>query len=94
MRLGKGISTFTNQRGHFDAEAQNLEHCRPSLGQNFVGQHWQSFDLPRSVPNAGRGLVVEVHGGKLMIVQDAGDKAANDRDRDLVSTLCGLSQYK
>jgi hypothetical protein len=37
--------------------------------------------------DAGGGLVVKVHGGKLDVVQDAGDDAAHGSDADSVAAL-------
>ena len=43
--------------------------------------------MPRIVPNAGGGLVVEVQRGELGVVQDAGDEVASGSDRDFVIGL-------
>ena len=37
--------------------------------------------MPRIVPNAGGGIVVEHQRGKFVVVQDAGDEMARDSDR-------------
>ena len=43
--------------------------------------------MPRIVPNAGGGLVVEGQRGKFGVVQDAGDEVAGGSDRDVVALL-------
>ena len=43
--------------------------------------------MPRIVPNAGGGLVVEVQICKFGVVQDAGDEMARDSNRDVVVLL-------
>ena len=47
----------------------------------------QPFAVPRIVPNAGGGLVVEGQICKFGVVQAAGDEVARDRDRDVVAAL-------
>ena len=43
--------------------------------------------MPRIVPNAGGGLVVEVQICKFGVVQDAGDEVAGGSDREFVVLL-------
>ena len=43
--------------------------------------------MPRIVPNAGGGLVVEGRTCKFGVVQDAGDEVARGSDRDFVAML-------
>ena len=43
--------------------------------------------MPRIVPNAGGGLVVEGQRRKIGVVQDAGDEVAGGSDRDFVALL-------
>ena len=43
--------------------------------------------MPRIVPNAGGGPVVEEQHGKFGVVQDAGDEVAGGSDRDFVALL-------
>ena len=69
------------------AGAQKLQHFRPSTNLHCDGRHGQPFAAPRVVANAGGGLVVEVQLGKLGVVQDAGYKATNARDRNVVAFL-------
>ena len=69
---------------------QKLEHHRPwvpAIGHNIAGQQRQPLALPRGVPNAGGGRVVEVQLGELGVVQDAGDEVACGSDRDVVAIL-------
>ena len=66
---------------------QKLEHRRPPLGRNLAGRNGQPLALPRRVPNAGGGLVVEVQRGEVGVVQNAGDEAACGSDRGLVAVL-------
>ena len=66
---------------------QKLEHRRPPLGRNLAGRNGQPLALPRGVPNAGGGLVVEVQLGELGVVQDAGDEVASGSDRDFIVKL-------
>ena len=67
--------------------SQKLEHISPSLGHDVGGRHRQPFAVPRIVPNAGGGLVVEVQICKFGVVQDAGDEVARGSDRDIVAVL-------
>ena len=66
---------------------QKLEHRRPPLGRNLAGRNGQPLALPRRVPNAGRGSVVEEQRGEVGVVQDAGDEAACGSDRGLIILL-------
>ena len=66
---------------------QKLEHRRPPLGRNLAGRNGQPLALPRRVPNAGGGLVVEGQPGEVGVVQDAGDEAACGSDRGLIILL-------
>ncbi len=70
------------------AYPQKLEHRRPAnLGHSVRVRQRQPLALPRSVTNAGGGLVVEGQQGELGVVQDAGDEAACGSDRDVVVPL-------
>ena len=77
------------------AYPQKLEHRRQRadhvfgirLGQSVAGRQRQPLALPRGVPNAGGGLVVEVQICKFGVVQDAGDEVARGSDRDFVVVL-------
>ena len=66
---------------------QKLEHRRPPLGRNLAGRNGQPLALPRRVPNAGGGLVVEPQLSEVGVVQNAGDEAACGSDRGLVVVL-------
>ena len=61
---------------------QKLEHRRPALVHSIAGWQRQPLALPRGVPNAVGGLVVEEQSGEVGVVQDAGDEVARGRDRD------------
>ncbi len=69
------------------AYPQKLEHSRPALGHSGAGRQRQPLTLPRGVPNAVGGLVVEVQLGEVGVVQDAGDEVAYGRNRDDVAVL-------
>ncbi len=70
------------------AYPQKFEHRRPAnLGHSVPGRQRQPLALPRSVPNAGGGLVVEGQHGELGVVQDASDEVTCGSDRDVVATL-------
>jgi hypothetical protein len=43
--------------------------------------------VPRIVPNAGGGLVVEGQSRKIGVVQDAGDEVARDSNRHFDAVL-------
>ena len=66
---------------------QKLEHRRPPLGRNLTGRNGQPLALPRRVPNAGGGRVVEPQLSEVGVVQDAGDEAACGSDRGLIILL-------
>ena len=67
--------------------SQPTQHRRPPHGRNSAGRNGQPLALPRRVPNAGGGLVVEVQRGEVGVVQNAGDEAACGSDRGLVAVL-------
>ncbi len=69
------------------AYPQKLEHRRPAPGRSVAGRQRQPLALPRGVPNAGVGPVVEVQRGEVGVVQDAGDEVAYGSDRDAVTSL-------
>ena len=69
------------------AYPQKLEHRRPALGHSVAGRQRQPLALPRGVPNAVGGRVVEDQLGELGVVQDAGDEVANSSNRDVVVLL-------
>ena len=69
------------------AYPQILEHSHPALGHCVAGRQRQPLALPRGVPNAVGGLVVEEQSGEVGVVQDAGDEVAGGRDRDFVISL-------
>ena len=69
------------------AYPQKLEHRRPALGHNVAGRQQQPLALPRGVPNAVGGLVVEGQLGELGVAQDAGDEVARGSDTDVVVPL-------
>ena len=71
----------------FLAGAQELEHGLPTPADNFLRRHRQSFTLPRIGGHAGGGLVIKKHVGELVVVQDAGNNAANTSNRSSVITL-------
>ena len=52
-----------------------------------AGRNGQPLALPRRVPNAGGGRVVEAHRGEVGVVQNAGDEAACGSDRGVVAVL-------
>ena len=67
--------------------SQEREHGPPTLADNFCGRHRQTFALPRIAGHAGGGIVIKIYGGELVVVQDAGDNAANSRSRNMVASL-------
>ena len=69
------------------AYPQKHEHRSPALGHNVAGRQRQPLALPRGVPNAGGGLVVEAQRAELGVVQDAGDDVASNSNRDVVVAL-------
>ncbi len=71
------------------AYPQKLEHSRPALDHSVAGRQRQPLALPRGVPNAGVGPVVEVEDqrGDIGVVQDAGDEVAFGSNRDVVAPL-------
>ena len=56
-------------------------------GHSVAGRQRQPLALPRGVPNAVGGRVVEVQRGELGVEQDAGDEVAGGSDRDFVVIL-------
>jgi hypothetical protein len=69
------------------AYPQKPEHRRPAIGHSIAGRQQQPLTLPRGVPNAVAGPVVEEQLGEVGVVQDAGDEVARGSNRDAVITL-------
>ena len=90
---GFGGATRVARAAHSDCARkhreypQKLEHRLPALGHSVAGRKRQPLALPRGVPNAVGGLVVEVQLGELGVVQDAGDEVASGSDRDFIVKL-------
>ena len=89
---GFGGATRVARAAHSDCARKQrvpkkLEHRRPALGHSVAGRQRQPLALPRGVPNAVGGLVVEVQLGEVGVVQDTGDEVACGRDRDFVAPL-------
>ena len=74
--------------GNFVAGAQVLQHCKPSSSHNFVGRSREASAFPSVVANAGGGIVVQGHNGKLGFVEEGGDEAAHAGNVYVVNCRC------
>ena len=57
--------------------AYMLQHVCPFLLDHLRGWHRQACLRPRTVDHAGGGLMVEVQGGKVRLVEEGGQEAAH-----------------
>ena len=76
------------ENGNFVAGAQILEHRHPSFSHNFSGRSREASAFPSVVANAGGGIVVQPHVGKLGFVEEGGDEAAHAGNVYLVDCQC------
>jgi hypothetical protein len=52
----------------------------PSHASKFCGEQRQSLTAPRIGGHAGTGVVIEVHGRELVVVQDADNEVTSTGD--------------
>ena len=87
VKHGTRAQRFPKRRAN-TAYSDEGERGSPTLSHNFAGGSREASAFPSVVANAGGGLVVQPHEGKLGFVEEGGDEAAHAGNVYLVPCKC------